>query len=382
MDRRTLVRLAALGLSGLALPTGLAKASVPDPPPEKKLRILILGGTGFIGPPEVRYALARGHSVTLFNRGREQISWPGPVEELLGDRTTGDLRSLEGREWDVCIDNPTTLPAWVRDAGRVLAGKVRRYVFISTISVYASNAAPADETAALVPYPGKDPMAETVATMRATPQLYGSLKALSELEAQRLFPGAATIIRPGLIVGPGDETDRFTYWPVRLARGGDVLAPGDGGDPVQFIDARDLAEWTIRMAEQETVGVFNAMGPAHGLTMRGLLGGIRAAIGADARLTWVPGKFLEAEHVAPWTDLPVWAPGVGDTAGLLRRSIARALAAGLTFRPLDLTARETLAWFQTQPPARQSKLLAGLTPQREAVLLAKWKATRSDRGNG
>src|SRR5580658_685635 len=149
MDRRTLVRLAALGFSGLAMPTGLATASVPDPPPEKKLRILILGGTGFIGPPEVRYALARGHSVTLFNRGREQIAWPGLVEELLGDRNTGDLKSLEGREWDVCIDNPTTLPAWVRDAGRVLAGKVRQYIFISTVSAYAQNDKPEDESAPL-----------------------------------------------------------------------------------------------------------------------------------------------------------------------------------------------------------------------------------------
>jgi 2'-hydroxyisoflavone reductase len=229
-SRRDLLVLAGAALPSVAL-SGLASA-VPAAP-VKTMRILILGGTGFIGPHEVRYALERGHHVTIFNRGREQVSWPGPVEELLGDRNTGDLKSLEGRDWDVCIDNPTTLPKWVRDAGHVLAGKVKQYIFISTISVYAATNTPnADETAALVPYPGKDPYAETSETMRSTPVLYGSLKALSERQAQELFPGMATIIRPGLIVGPGDETDRFTYWPVRIDRGGEVLAPGDGADPV------------------------------------------------------------------------------------------------------------------------------------------------------
>jgi 2'-hydroxyisoflavone reductase len=217
----------------------------------KPLRILILGGTGFIGPHEVTYALARGHKLTLFNRGKSPHAWPGEVEELIGDRNTGDLKALAGREWDVCIDNPTTLPFWVRDAGEALHGKVRQYIFISTISVYAANDAPADETAAVAPYAGKDPMAETADTLKAhVGELYGPLKAVSEKEAEKQFPGMTTIIRPGLIAGPGDETDRFTYWPVRLARGGEVLAPGDGSDPVQLIDARDLAEWTIRMAER------------------------------------------------------------------------------------------------------------------------------------
>ena len=225
----------------------------------------------------MRYALARGHKVTLFNRGRQPKAWPGEVEELLGDRNTGDLKALDGREWDVCIDNPTTLPFWVRDAGKVLQGKVQQYVFISTISVYAANDKPEDETAALLRYDGADPMAETIETLRAKPELYGPLKAASEAEARRQFGAATTIIRPGLIVGPGDETDRFTYWPVRLARGGEVLAPGDGSDPVQFIDARDLAEWTIRMAETRTTGIFNATGPARALAMREMLAGIAAA---------------------------------------------------------------------------------------------------------
>jgi 2'-hydroxyisoflavone reductase len=218
-------------------------------------------------------------------------------------------------------------------------------------------------------------MAETQETVKASNRgLYGPLKAVSEQEAARRFPGATTIIRPGLIVGPGDDTDRFTYWPVRLAGGGEVLAPGDGGDPVQFIDARDLAEWTIRMAETRTLGVFNATGPAHGQTMRGMLDGIAAAVGHGDHLVWVPTAFLEAQNVSPWSDLPVWVPGQGDTAGFARRDIGKALAAGLTFRPLATTATETLAWFRTLPADRQANLKAGLKPAREAELLSAWKA--------
>ena len=346
--------------------------------PPKPLRILILGGTGFTGPHQVRYALARGHQVTLFNRGKQPRDWPGAVEELIGDRNAGDLKALAGRTWDVCIDNPTTLPFWVRDAAGVLAGNVGQYIFISTISVYAANDTPADETAALAPYTGKDAMAETSATLAADiGGLYGPLKAISEGEARRRFPGKATIIRPGLIVGPGDETDRFTYWPVRLARGGEVLAPGDGKDPVQFIDARDLAEWTIRMAETHTTGVFNGVGPARPLTMGGMLAGIGKAVGADAHLDWAPAAFLDTQKVSAWSDMPVWVPSSGDTAGFHHRGIVRALAAGLTTRPLDVTAKDTLAWFRQQPPARQAKLKSGLSPDREAALLAALKAWKA-----
>jgi 2'-hydroxyisoflavone reductase len=363
-------RRAIEGAAALAATTALARPAGAGP--VKPLRILILGGTGFTGPHQVRYALSRGHQVTLFNRGRETEDWPGAVEQLVGDRNTGDLKALEGRTWDVCIDNPTTLPFWVRDAGRVLAGKVGQYVFISTISVYASDAKPGqDEAAALAPYAGKDPMAETADTLKADMSLYGPLKAISEREAARQFgAGATTIIRPGLIVGPGDPTDRFTYWPVRLARGGEVLAPGDGSDPVQFIDARDLAEWTIRMAEQRKTGVFNADGPGVPLSMKAMLGGIGKAIGADARLTWADAAFLEAHKVEAWTDMPVWVPGFGDTAGFARRDISRAMALGLTYRPLATTTANTLAWFKTLPADRQAKLRAGLSPEREAAVLA------------
>ncbi|HXQ17401.1 MAG TPA: NAD-dependent epimerase/dehydratase family protein [Caulobacteraceae bacterium] len=341
----------------------------------KPLRILILGGTGFTGPHQVRYALARGHKVTLFNRGRELDAWAGQVEELIGDRNTGDLKALEGRAWDVCIDNPTTLPFWVRDAGKALAGKVGHYVFISTISVYAANDRPADESAAVLAYAGQDPMEETMATLTASKgALYGPLKAVSEAEAKRQFGAATTIIRPGLIVGPGDESDRFTYWPVRLAKGGEVLAPGDGSDPVQLIDARDLAEWTVRMAEQRTFGIFNATGPAGTLRMAQMLGDVSRGVGANAKLVWIPQSFLDANKVSAWSDMPVWIPGHGDTAGFARRDIRRALAAGLTFRPLATTAKDTLDWFKSQSDARQAKLRAGLAPDREAQLLAQWQA--------
>jgi 2'-hydroxyisoflavone reductase len=373
--RRNLLH-AALALPVLAaphFPSAADAAAVGEP--KRRLRILILGGTGFTGPHQVTYALARGHHVTLFNRGRSPHAWPGDVVELVGDRNTGDLKALEGGTWDVCIDNPTTLPFWVRDAARVLRDRVGQYVFVSTISVYAANDKPEDESAAVAPYVGADPMAETVETLRGRiGELYGPLKAASEAEALRQFGARTTVIRPGLIVGPGDETDRFTYWPVRLARGGEVLAPGDGSDPVQFIDARDLAEWTIRMVETRTFGTFNATGPAQPLTMRAMLAGIAEGVRADARLVWVPTSFLEAEQVSPWSDLPVWVPGEGESAAFARRSIARALAAGLTFRPLATTAADTLAWFRAQPPARQAKLRAGLSADRESALLALWHA--------
>jgi len=381
MTRRRFNRTAALALPALGLATPMLAAGDEAAAPAKRLRILILGGTGFTGPHQVRYALARGHHVTLFNRGRHPQPWPGDVEERLGDRNAGDLKSLESGEWDVCIDNPTTLPFWVRDAGRVLRERVRHYVFISTVSVYAANDKPEDESAALAAYTGPDPMAETAESFsRRLAELYGPLKAASEAEARRQFGDArTTIVRPGLIVGPGDETDRFTYWPVRLARGGDALAPGDGSDPVQFIDARDLAEWTIRMAEARTAGVFNATGPAQPLHMREMVSGIASAIHSDVRPVWVATSFLEAQHVSPWSDLPVWVPGQGDSAGFARRDIGRALKAGLTFRPLATTTADTLAWFRQQPEARQAKLRAGLDPAREADLLAQWKARGGER---
>lgn len=338
----------------------------------RPLKILILGGTGFTGPYQVKYALARGHTVTVFNRGKSHPGeLPSGVEQLVGDRN-GQLDALKNRKWDVVIDNPTMLPKWVHDAAEILKGNVERYIFISTISVYAPGMKPgADETAPVAKYEGKDAMKETRETVIASNfALYGPLKALSEKEVEKWFPGKSLIIRPGLIVGPGDESDRFTYWPVRINRGGEVLAPGNPSDPVQFIDARDLAEWTIRMAEEGATGTYNATGPAARLTIEGMLNGIKSGLGANARFTWAPADFLEKEKVAPWSDMPVWVPPNSEDGAISDVSIKRALDHGLTFRPLAETARDTLAWFKSLPKERQEKMKAGLTKERETEVLA------------
>ena len=369
--RRTVLKAALSAVSALVPGTfAWAKQSQSRPEP---LRLLILGGTGFIGPHQVRYALSRGHRVTLFNRGRQALEWPRGVEHLTGDRDTGDLRALAGREWDACIDNPTTLPAWVRDVSRVLQGQIKQYIFISTVSVYADARGPADESAPLAKYSGPDPMRETNATLLASNRrLYGPLKAVSEREASERFPGITTLVRPGVIAGPGDDTDRFTYWPVRLVRGGQVLAPGDGTDPVQFIDVQDLAEWTIRLAETRTMGTFNATGPARRLTMAAMLRQIAAATHSTSQVVWVPADFLDSENVTAGTDLPLWAPLHSDFAGFFQRSNAQAVNHGLLFRPLAQTATDTLRWFRQQPISRQTALKAGLAPDRESQVLADW----------
>jgi 2'-hydroxyisoflavone reductase len=378
MTRRDLLKLGALaGVTSVVGKMSAAErveANGGVTRAEKPLRILILGGTGFTGPHQVRYALARGHQLTLFNRGRRPQDWPGEVEELTGDRETGDLKSLEGREWDVCIDNPTSVPFWVRDVGRVLSGKVKQYVYISSVSAFADlREAGKKEDAPLARYAGADVMKETRATLLADMSLFGPLKAACELEAEKQFPGTVTIIRPTLIVGPGDETDRFTYWPLRVARGGEVLAP-PADDSVQIIDARDLAEWTIRLAEQRAFGAFNAVGPDYELSVAAMLHGIRASGTTPATFVFTTAEFLRTQTISAWADLPAWVPGQGDTEGFARVSNARALAAGLTFRPLATTTADTLAWFDGLPAERREKLRGGLSAEREAAALKAWHA--------
>src|SRR5438094_4903037 len=369
--RRTFIKLAAA--VGGAFGLGIRSTKLFAEKSVKPLRILILGGTGFTGPYQVHYALSRGHRVTVFNRGKTHPGeLPKEVEQLIGDRN-GQLEALRNRKWDIAIDNPTTLPAWVRDVAQVLKGNVERYVFISTISVYPDPlpAAGVDENSPLSKYDGPDAYKETLEAMRAGGfKTYGPLKVLSEKEAEKWFPGKTLIIRPGLIVGPRDETDRFTYWPVRVDRGGELLGPRNLEDPVQYIDARDLAEWTIRMVENRETGIFNATGPAKPIGVGGMLNGIKDAEKSNATFTFVPYDFLKQQKVEAWSDMPVWA---GDELGLSRTKIYRALSKGLTFRPLADTARDTLAWFKALRQDRQSKMRAGITAEREREVLEAWK---------
>jgi len=367
--RRKFIQVSAAASGALGLGVFNTKAAEK----QKPLRILVLGGTGFTGPFQVRYALERGHKVTVFNRGKTHPGeLPKEVEQLTGDRN-GQLDALKNRQWDVAIDNPTSVPVWVRDVAQILKGNVDRYVFISTISVYGDTSkANISEDAPLAKYTGADPMKESRDSIIASKfQLYGPLKALSEQEAEKWFPKQTLIIRPGLIVGPRDETDRFTYWPVRIDRGGEVMAPGAPSDPVQFIDGRDLAEWVIRMVETRETGVYNATGPADTLGVGAMLERIKSANNSKANFTWVNADFLEEQKVAPWSDMPVWVPPSGEEGGMGRINIQRSVGKGLTFRPLELTARDTLAWFKSQPPERQ-KLKAGITAEREAEVLAAW----------
>ncbi len=353
----------------------IAKAATP-------LNILILGGTGFTGPEQVRYALARGHKVTLLNRNNRPDMFKDEVTHLVGDLSS-DVSALKGRDFDVVIDNPTTFPFWVCNAAQYLKGHTRHYIFISTISVYADNSVKGqDETAATLPLAaGIDPY--TLAREHLAPQYYGPLKAFAEKEVETHYPGINTVIRPGLIVGPRDQSDRFTYWPLRVSKGGRVLAPGNPSDATQFIDSRDIAEWTVRMAEQRAFGAYNAVGPATPLAMGAMLDGIKDAVSSDAAFVWVPADFLRARDVNGWINMPAWVPADGPSAGLLTRSNARALARGLTFRPLAVTARDTLAWHKTRPPEEQQRVAnagrAGITAAKEAEVLAAWSDEKTKR---
>jgi 2'-hydroxyisoflavone reductase len=336
------------------------------PPPKKK--ILILGGTAFLGPALVAAARARGHTLTLFNRGKTNPGRFPDLEQLHGDRD-GHLEALAGRTWDVVIDDSGYVPRHVKDSATLLAPNVAHYVFVSTISVYADLGQPVDETSPVAKL--KEP------TEKVSGESYGALKALCEDAATAALPGRVTVVRPGLIVGPDDPTDRFTYWPVRLARGGEVLAPGAPTDPVAYIDVRDLATFIIdAVVGKRLVGTFNALGPAGRFGVGELLDGVRRGVGGDAKLTWVDADFLEQHKVRAWADLPVWVPPVGDGkyAGLISR--ARAVQAGLRFRPTAETARDTLAWWKTLPEARRQKPRAGLAADAEQPVLAAWRAKK------
>jgi 2'-hydroxyisoflavone reductase len=327
------------------------------------MRVLILGGTQFLGRHLVDSALARGHTVTTFTRGKHDDVLPPTVERLTGNRD-GDTSALADRRWDAVIDTSGYVPRVVGSSARLLADQTDFYVFVSSISVYKDwpSVSAIDESHAVGTL-------EDLSVEEVNGETYGPLKALCEREIETAFENRCAIVRPGLIVGPYDPTNRFTYWPDRVARGGEVLAPGRPENLTQIIDARDLANWLVTLAERQTTGTFNATGPNYPLTMLSALETMRDASGSDVRFTWVTDEFLERNEVGAWMEMPLWipekeGPGVGDV------NCGRALTAGLTFRPLEETVRDTLAWRKTLPA--DAEWPAGLQSDRERELLALW----------
>lgn len=325
------------------------------------MKILIIGGTRFLGRHLVDSALARGHEVTLFNRGKTNPELFLNIEMILGDREH-DLGKLADREWDAVIDTSGYVPRIVRLSAQSLEESVKLYVFISSISAYAGfSKIGIDEN---------DPVGkiEDESFEEITGESYGPLKALCEKAVQDVFgENRSLIIRPGLIIGPNDPTDRFTYWPVRVARGGDVLAPEKPDVPVQIIDVRDLSDFIIKLMEENASGIYNATGPDYELTLGSLLDASKQVSNSDARFHWASVEFLAEKNVHPWSDMPVWVPDTQEDAGFSRVDVSKAINAGLTFRPLEETVRDTLEWAKTRPPDYQWR--AGLTAEREEELL-------------
>ena len=342
------------------------------------MKLLILGGTRFVGRHLVATALARNHKVTLFNRGQHPSTPSTTVETIHGDRNS-DLTKLKGRRWDVVIDTCGYLPRAVKASAETLFHSVDRYVFISSLSVYADvSVAGIDEAAPLATLTNEqleeanaiDPSGQASAVTYG--KMYGGLKALCEQAAAEVLPNRVLVIRPGLIVGPYDYTDRFTYWVQRVARGNEVLAPGRPDYHVQFIDVRDLAEWTVGMVERQETGVYNANGLPGNLTMETLLKECKAVSQSDASFTWVSEDFLLQENVAPWSEMPLWMPeeAAPRFKGFMFINCDKALAAGLNFRRLSDTIKDTLIWHETN--LFNEELKAGIGPDKERTLLLKW----------
>jgi len=327
--------------------------------------LLILGGTGFVGPHLTELALARGWRVTHFNRGRRDADVEG-VETLIGDRK-GQLDALRDRRWAAVIDNTGYIPKYTRMSSDLLAPNAGFCLFTSSISAYASFTVPNDEDSPV----GKpaDPDGEDI-----TNDTYGPMKALCEQYVRDAFGARSAIVRPGYIVGPLDATDRFTYWPVRFARGGEMAAPGTPADPIQVVDVRDLVNFMLDLVERRVTGTFNAVSAPGKLTMGTLLDSSRRVTGADTRVTWLPEAFLAQQLKPEEMRLDPWAPMDGEYAGASLTRTDRAEREGLRCRPLDETVRDTLAWHATRPAERQRELRSGLTPEREAALLAAWAA--------
>ena len=362
-SRREFIKAGAIGVAVTA--TGLplvSQAGDKAGSPKRPLNILILGGTGFIGPHMVREALRRGHSVALFNRGRSNNTLFPDLETIKGDRDNG-LDGLKGRQWDAVIDNSGYVPRHVEDSARLLAPNVGRYVFISTVSVYADFSVANHEDSPLAAIAD-----ETVEEV--TGETYGALKALCEKRAaSEIDASKLAVLRPTYICGPGDHTDRFSYWPIRTRKGGEMVWPGTQDDLVQIVDVRDLATFTVDCIDREIDGTYN-MVRAGTYTMGQLLDDTRAVTAADVDPVWVEEEFLESRGYTDSGQFPVWS----GADGYARVSTDRAVDAGMQSRPVRETARDLLTWWDTLPAERTASTRAGLSPEQEAEVLAAWKA--------
>ena len=365
-SRREFIKAGALGaaVAAAGLPAAsLAGDKLRQGKPQKPLDILILGGTGFIGPHMVREALRRGHSVTLFNRGRSNNALFPDLETIKGDRDNG-LDGLKGRKWDAVIDNSGYVPRHVQDSARLLAPNVGRYLYISTVSVYASFGIKNHEESPLATIAD-----ETIEEVNG--ETYGALKALCEKRAAAEFDADRfTILRPTYICGPGDHTDRFSYWPIRTRKGGEMLWPGTPDDPVQIVDVRDLANFTIDCLDYAISGTYNMVNPAGSYTIGNLHDDSQAVTATEVDAIWMDEDFLTEQDLLGGRDLPVWHGAAEE----LPVSGEKVLAAGFHHRPERETARDLMTWWDTQPEERRATLKSGITMEKEAEVIAAWKA--------
>lgn len=369
ITRRDLIRTSLFG-GAVAVAGPSAMAAACGETKQTPLDVLVLGGTGFIGPHMVRELLRRGHSVTLFNRGKTNDELFSDLETIRGDRD-GGLDGLKGRQWDVVIDNSGYVPRHVADSARLLSGSIDHYVYVSSISAYADFSRPNNEDSPLARI--EDESIEVV-----NGETYGPLKALCEKQAREAMgDDRLTILRPTYVCGPGDYTDRFTYWVVRTAQGGEMLWPGDPAGALQIIDVRDLADFTADCTERQTAGIFNTVTPVGAYSFGDLFEFSRAISGSSTRPVWVDAGFIADHDVAAGRGLPLWnPPGTGEDA-VFEVSGARARAAGLANRPMRETVRDILHWWQTLPEKRTANVHAGLSREKEAELLAAWHATQA-----
>jgi 2'-hydroxyisoflavone reductase len=361
-------RRQVLQMSATLLPGAAFAAAAPTPK-----RILILGGTGFLGPAIVEAAEKRGHTLTLFNRGKTRPGLFPHIEKRQGDRDPNKgegIKSLETGEWDAVIDDSGYYPRMVGASAQLLAPRVKQYIFISSISAYKEpSPIGGDETAPLATL--ADPKVEE---MGKGFENYGGLKAACEAAAEAALPGRTTVVRPGFIVGPDDPTGRFTYWPARFDKGGEIAVPGAPTDPLQLIDVRDLAEWLVLMVENRTIGSFNALGPDKPMNWGRVIAACQKATPTPSTLTWIPGEFVAKQE---GIDFPIWAPYVGETKGFHTWKNDRAVKAGLRFRPIEQTVADTLAWYQGQLKEEKGRTRMAFTPEQEAEMLKRWKTSKA-----